>query len=66
MNKHQALAILQNIHKDVSGEWRIPHSYKVCQREVYLSNGEKATLAVEDEVYEFLDYVKKLIESEIE
>jgi hypothetical protein len=64
MNKNKALTILQSIHKDVCGNWTIPHSYKRVEREVILSNGEKATLAVEDDVYEFLDYVKKLIESE--
>ena len=64
MNKNKALTILQSIHKDVRGNWTIPHSYKHVEREVILSNGEKATLVVEDDVYEFLDYVKKLIESE--
>jgi hypothetical protein len=30
---------------------------------VTLSNGEKAIFAMEDEVYDFIDYVKNLIES---
>ena len=63
MNKHKALLILDSISKDMYGEWKIPHWYKRCEREVTLSNGEKATLAVDDEVYEFIAYVKKLIEN---
>ena len=64
MNKNKALTILQSIHKDVYGNWIIPHSYKRIEREVILSNGEKATLVVEDEVYDFIEYVKTLIERE--
>lgn len=63
MNKQKALEILQSVHKDMYGEWRIPHKYKYCEREVTLSNGEKATFAMDDEVYDFIDYVKKLIEN---
>ena len=63
MDKCKALAILQSIYKDISGEWRIPRKYKYCKREVTLSNGEKATFTMEDEVYDFITYVKKLIEN---
>ena len=66
MNKHKALAILQSIHQDIYNEWRIPHHYKRSNREVVLSNGERATIAMDDEVNDFLDYIKKLIEKEEE
>ena len=63
MDKNKALAILQSIHTDLCGNWQIPHCYKYCEREIILSNGEKATFAMEDEVYDFLEYVKNLIEN---
>ena len=66
MDKHKALAILQSIRKDLCENWQIPPCYKSCNREVTLSNGEKATLIVEDEVYDFLEYIKKLIENDKE
>ena len=66
MTKLKALAILQSIHKDVYENWTIPHSYKRVEREVILSNGERATFAMDDDVYDFLDYIKKLIEKEEE
>ena len=66
MNKSKALAILQSIRKDWYDNWQIPHCYKHCNREVTLSNGEKTTIVIEDEVYDFLEYVKKLIENDKE
>ena len=63
MDKHTALEILKSIRKDLCENWNIPHRYKYCNREVSLSNGEKTNLLVEDEVYDFLEYVKKLIEN---
>lgn len=66
MDKHRASAILQSIYKDIYGRWQIPHHPKYCNKEVTLSNGEKATVVVEDEVYEFLDYMKKLIDAQDE
>lgn len=64
MDKHKALDILSSIRKDLCENWQIPHRYKYCNREVTLSNGEKTNLLVEDEVYDFLAYIKKLIEKE--
>lgn len=64
MDKHKALTILQNIHQDMYGEWRIPHHYKPCEKEIILANGEKTTLVAEDEVHDFIAYVKKLIEND--
>ena len=66
MDKHTALEILSSIRKDSCENWNIPHRYKYCNREVILSNGEKTNLLVEDEVYDFLVYIKKLIEKEEE
>lgn len=63
MNKQKALAILQSIHKNCYEDWIIPHCPKYCNKEITLINGEKATLVMEDEVYDFLDYVKNLIEN---
>lgn len=64
MDKHKALTILQSIHQDCYGQWIIPHNYRGCNKETTLANGEKAILLVEDEVHDFLYYVKKLIENE--
>ena len=66
MDKHKALAILQSIYKDIYGRWQIPHHIKYCEKEVILNNGEKATVVAEDEVYDFLAYIKELIEKEEE
>ena len=63
MNKQKALEILKSIHKDLCENWQIPPCYKYCEKEVILSNGEKTTIAIEDEVYDFLEYVKNLIEN---
>lgn len=64
ITKSEALIILQSIYKDIYGRWQIPHRYQYCDKEVSLSNGEKANLVVEDGVYDWLDYIKKLIEKE--
>ena len=64
MTKQTALEILQSIRKDLCENWNIPHRYKSCNKEVILSNGEKVNLLVEDEVYDFLAYIKELIEKE--
>lgn len=64
MTKSEAMIILQSIHKDMYGRWQIPPHYQYCDKEVTLSNGEKAKLVVEDEIYDWLNYVKKLIEKE--
>ena len=64
MDKHKALDILSSIRKDLCENWQIPHRYKYFNREVTLSNGEKANLLVEDEIYDFLAYIKELIEKE--
>lgn len=64
MNKQKALSILQSIHQNLCNDWIIPHRYTYQKREVTLSNGEKATLIVEDEVEDFLDYIEKLIDKE--
>ena len=64
MNKRTALEILSSIRNDLCENWNIPHRYKACNKEVTLSNGEKTNLLVEDEVYDFLAYIKKLIEKE--
>lgn len=66
MDKHKALAILQSIHKDVCGEWRIPHHYQAFNREVTLNNGQKVNVAFVDEIDEFLIYVEKLIKNQEE
>lgn len=66
MTKSKALTILQSIYKDIYGRWQIPPHIKYCEKEVTLSNGEKATIVAEDEVYNFLDYIKILIEKEEE
>lgn len=66
MNKSRALQILKSIHQDIYNEWRIPHHYERSNREVVLSNGERATIVIDDEVNDFLDYIKKLIEKEEE
>ena len=62
MDKSTALEILASIRKDLCENWNIPHRYKACNREVVLSNGEKTNLVVEDEVYDFIEYVRNLIE----
>ena len=64
ITKSEALAILKSIYKDIYGRWQIPHYYQYCNKEVNLSNGEKATIAMDDKVYDWLEYVKKLIENE--
>lgn len=63
MNKQKALKILQGIHKNCYEDWIIPHHPQYCNKEVTLFNGEKVTQVMEDGVYDFLDYVKKLIEN---
>ena len=63
MNKQRALKILQTIHKDAYEQWIIPHDYQRCHKEITLPDGEKGILVFEDAVYDFLDYVKKLIEN---
>lgn len=64
MDKRMALSILTSIHQNLEGQWIIPHRYQYLEKEVTLSNGEKATLVVDDAVEDFLDYVEKLIEKE--
>lgn len=63
MDKQKALSILDSIDQDLYGEWKIPHRYRHCKKEITLPNGEKGTIVVEDEVHDFLDYVKNLIEN---
>lgn len=62
MDKQKALAILQGIYQNHYGQWLIPHYPQHCEKEITLSNGEKAIQVMEDGVYDFLDYVKNLIE----
>ena len=66
MNAEKALAILQSIHEDECGEWRIPHHIKAVNMEVTRSDGEKVHVAYVDDVDEFLAYVKQLIENQKE
>ena len=63
MDKQKALNILQSIHKDKYFDWKIPHCPKYCAKEITLMNGQKVTQVMEDEVYDFLEYVKNLIEN---
>lgn len=63
MDKQKALSILQSIYKNHYGQWLIPHCPKYCEKEITLTNGEKAMQVMEDAVYDFLDYVKNLIEN---
>lgn len=63
MNKQKALSILATIHQDIFGDWLIPHCPQYCEKEITLGNGEQAIQIMEDEVYDFLDYVKNLIEN---
>ena len=63
MNKQKALSIFESIEQDWYGEWKIPHHYRHCKKEILLPNGEKGILVIEDEVVDFLCYVKKLIEN---
>lgn len=63
MDKQKALAIFQSIHQNCYGQWIIPHCPQHCEKEITLSNGEKAIQVMEDGVYDFLDYVKNLIEN---
>lgn len=62
MDKQKALSILQGIHQNRYGQWFIPHCPQHCEKEITLGNGEKAIQVMEDGVYDFLDYVKNLIE----
>lgn len=62
MDKFKALSILKSIHQDMYGEWRIPHAYKKCEKEITLASGEQVMMVAEDAVYDFLNYVKELIE----
>ena len=62
MDKQQALTILKSIYKNRYGQWIIPHCPQYCEKEITLGNGEKVTQVMEDGVYDFLDYVKNLIE----
>lgn len=64
MDKQEALVILKSIHQNFYGTWIIPHYPVSCEKEITLANGEKATLVMEDGIYDFLDYVKHLIENE--
>ncbi len=64
MDKQKALSILQSIYKNHYGQWLIPHCPQCCEKEITLMNGEKAIQVMEDAIYDFLDYVKKLIEKE--
>lgn len=63
MDKQTALSILQSIYKNNYGQWIIPHYPQYCEKEITLTNGEKGTQAMEDAVYDFIDYVKQLIEN---
>ena len=63
MDKQKALTILQSIYQNHYGQWLIPHHPQHCKKEITLLNGEKATQVMEDGVYDFLDYVKNLIEN---
>lgn len=63
MDKQKALTILEGVHQDYYGQWIIPHYYKSCKKEISLTNGERATIFAEDEVEDFLDYVKQLIKN---
>ena len=63
MDKQKALTILQGIYKNHYGQWIIPHYPQYCEKEITLFNGEKATQVMEDGVYDFLGYVKNLIEN---
>ena len=63
MDKRTALTILEGVHKDYYEQWIIPHHYQSCKKEITLSDGNKAIILVEDAVYDFIDYVKKLIEN---
>lgn len=62
MDKQKALSILQSVQRDRYGQWLIPHYPQHCEKEITLGNGEKATQVMEDAVYDWLDYVKNLIE----
>lgn len=62
MGKQKALTILQSIHQNCYGQWLIPHYPQHCEKEITLSNGEKAIQVMEDAVLDFIDYVKNLIE----
>lgn len=65
MNKEKALKILESITKNCYEDWIIPHHPEHCEEEITLPNGEKATIFMKDSVYDFLDYVKKLIEGDV-
>ena len=62
MDKQKALAIFKSIYKNCYGQWIIPHYPQYCEKEITLGNCEKAVQVMEDGVYDFLDYVKNLIE----
>ena len=64
MDKQKALTILNSIYRDHYEEWRIPHYVQYCEKEITLPNGEQGTLVAEDGVWDFIDYVRKLIEND--
>ena len=65
MNKEKALKILESITKNCYEDWIIPHHPEYCGEEITLPNGKKATIFTKDSVYDFLAYVKKLIEGDV-
>lgn len=63
MDKQKASKILNSITKNCYEDWIIPHWPEPCTKVITLSDGTKAMQVMEDSVYDFLEYVKNLIEN---
>ena len=66
MERQKALRIAKSIYMDIYGKWRIPSVPVSCEEKATLvMSGEEVTIRMKDIVPEWIDYVIKLIEGDV-